>query len=102
MNINQYMKNNPRPCSRGAPMGDSPWRGASDGQYKFHMQLLHFTDGCYALDGTYWGAPANVYCAWDDDPEGQDNQVRTFVRACSRSVAKRMIRDEYPNARFYR
>ena len=102
MNINQYLKEHPRFCTYGAPMGDRDWRGDPDGVYKFHLQRLRFVDGDYALDGTYWGAPANVYCAWDDDPEGQDEQVRMFVRADSRSEAKRLVLVDYPNARFYR
>ena len=97
MNINQWLKDHPRECRRGAPMGDADWEGDSTYPYKFFLQRLKFTDGDYALDGTYWGAPANVWCAMDDNA-----LIRIFVRASRRYEARAQILDKYPNARFYR
>lgn len=67
---------------------------------KLRMERLEFVDGDYdALGGAYWGAPANVWCAWGD---ASDYAVRVFVRADSRDQAKGKVREQLPNARFYR
>lgn len=105
MNINQWLKEHPRSSKYGAPMGNTDWRGDPDYAYKFHLQRLQMQDGCYTLDGTYWGGPANLYCAFcpsHDTPEGMEDDVRMFLRAGSREAAKQIVLDEYPNAKFFR
>ena len=98
MNINQHLKDNPRPCKYGAPMGAADWCVSADP--KFYLQRLKFTDGCYSLDGTYWGSPANVWCAWD--PHCEEGPARMFVRANTREKARDLVLQEYPNAKFFR
>lgn len=100
MNINQWLRDNPRSCRYGAPMGMSPERGDPDRAYKFHLQRLRMVDGAYTLDGTYWGGPADLWCARCIDEE--DGEVFMFVRAGSRDKAKAGILDEYTNARFFK
>lgn len=105
MNLNAWLKERPRSCKFGAPMGAADWRGDSDYAYKFNLQRLKFQDGGYTLDGTYWGSPANLYlafCPAHDTPEGEEDAVRMFVRASSWEAAKRLVIEEYPNAMFYR
>lgn len=110
ININAELKARPRSSKYGAPMGAPEWRGDPDYAYKFALQRLKFVDYCYSLDGTYWGGPANLYCAWwhqpegsaHETPEGPEDDVRMFVRASSRQEAKRLVREEYPNAKFFR
>lgn len=63
---------------------------------KLKLRRLPFVDQCYDRWGAYWGGPANVWCAWDD--EG----TRLFRRADSRAEAKAKIISEWPHARFYR
>ena len=59
------------------------------------MERLRFIDGCYDKGGAYWGAPANLYCAYAEE-------VQVFVRANSRFEAKKLVRDQIPGAHFYR
>jgi len=63
---------------------------------KLRLQRLPFVDGAYDRWGAYWGSPANVWLAWDN--EG----TRLFRRATSRLIAKGKILAEYPQAKFYR
>lgn len=66
---------------------------------KLHLVRLPFVDGCYDKWGAYWGSPANVWCAWGDCAEVA---VKVFIRANDRREAKARVREELPNARFYR
>jgi hypothetical protein len=63
---------------------------------KLRLQRLPFVDGCYDRWGAYWGAPATVWCAWS----GED--VRVFVRADSREIAKAKVKTLVPAAKFFR
>lgn len=100
MNINERLRKDVACSKHGQAWGRRSWRGDPERAYKFHLQHVKFEDGCYDLGGAYWGSPANLYCAWVDDPE--DGEVRMFVRAASHEKAKRLVREAYPNARFYR
>ncbi len=88
-------------CSRGAPMGrvsDLP----SDGPpIRLHLRYVPFVDGCYDQGGAYWGAPANLYVAWGDDPDS-GFVVEFYTRAYNREHAKEIVRKHRPNATFYR
>lgn len=69
---------------------------------KLHLVRLPFVDGDYDNWGTYWGSPANVWCAFSDDQNHTDYAIRYFVRADSREEAKELIREQLPNVTFYR
>ncbi len=62
---------------------------------KLRMERLRFVDGCYDQGGAYWGAPENLWCAYNGEAE-------VYVRAGSRAEAKAKVRTVIPNARFYR
>lgn len=68
---------------------------------KLRLQRLPFVDGCYDRWGAYWGAPANVWCAWGD-LDGEDLTTRLFLRADSRDEAKRKVREQLPGVTFHR
>ena len=97
MNINQMLKNEGGSSKYGAQMGRRDWRGDPEAHLKFHLQRLRFVDYCYDVGGAYWGMPANLYCAWDEEAE-----VRMFVRAKDYAEAKRLTLEAYPKARFFR
>lgn len=73
---------------------------------RLRLQRLPFVDGCYDRWGAYWGSPANVWMVWGDlcqrplSPGIVETQV--FVRANSRDEAKAKVREQLPQARFYR
>ena len=104
MDINNWLKNHPVGNNYGAPIGDRGCTGDPDAPYKFHLQKLDMVCSCYDRSGTYWGAPSNNFghmfgfmCEHDED-----GLVYGFVRAENRAAAKRLTRDTYPNATFYR
>lgn len=76
----------------GAPMGrtsDSP--GNIEGA-KLHLRRVPLVDGgCYDPGGAYWGAPNNLWCAWNDE-------VCFYLRAHTRAEAKQHLE----GAHFYR
>lgn len=101
--------NGERIC-RGAQMG-RPNRLPMDRAQplKLRLVLLPFVDGCYDRWGAYWGSPANVWVytnracvdgAYLANGEGQ--LVEMFVRGNNRADAKQAVRNELPNASFYR
>jgi hypothetical protein len=63
---------------------------------RLRLRRLPFVDGCYDRQGAYWGSPANVWLAWDD--EG----TQLFRRGDTRENVKAAILAEYPHASFYR
>ena len=69
---------------------------------KLCLRRLKFVDEAYDKKGAYWGAPANVWCAWGYDAHGMEDDVEYFFRADSREEAKQKVREVLPNARFYR
>lgn len=62
---------------------------------KFRLLRLPFVDQCYDRWGVYWGAPANVWCAWS-------GPYRVFVRANTRSAAKGAVLLKVSGAKFFR
>jgi len=55
----------PVSCRRGAPMGR---RESTEGaRAPARCFRVRFVDGCYDEGGAYWGAPANVYCATNEE-----------------------------------
>lgn len=60
---------------------------------RVHLQRVPLFDGgCYDKGGAYWGSPANLWCAWND--EG----VTYFRSSLNRENVKKML----PNCSFYR
>lgn len=67
---------------------------------RFHLNRLPMVDGgAYDKWGAYWGVGSPktgfMYIAESDE-------ARLFIRATSREHAKAQIRQQLPNARFYR
>lgn len=89
----------------GAPMGRRDTHDDREFAGKVMLQRVPFVDGAYDRGGAYWGSPANLWrcyaLIWMDDIK-TDWHVDFFLRANSREEAKRKVREEYPNARFYR
>jgi len=83
-----------RVCT-GSQMGRSNILPAST-HPKLHLRHVPFVDHCYDRGGAYWGSPANLFCAWDN--EG----TQLFLRATSRENAKAQLRISYPHASFFR
>lgn len=84
--INRILAANPRSCARGAPLGD---RNLTDAHSPLYLQRVRFTDGCYAPDNTYWGMPADLWCAFngEDDDFAPAMGTRIYVRAKNRREA---------------
>jgi len=92
-------------CSRGAPMGRADIHGIPDSVYKFRLHKVALDSGGYDRGGAYWGhgGPGPLYVAYAEcDPRYSDLFPRLFLRAPDREAAKDYVRDEYPNATFYR
>lgn len=86
-------------CSRGAPMGRPGNVTESAYPVKFHLAYVPFVDYCYDQGGAYWGMPANLYRAWGD---GAEEQQELFLRAPDRQAAKVAVLAKFPAAKFYR
>jgi len=89
-----------RGCSRGAPLGDR--NRYDDMTSKLYLQRIRFIDGDYAPDGTYWGGPGPLWCAFNkeegDFPTAMGTRI--YVRAKSRIEAQREILSMYPRVEF--
>lgn len=95
-NINKHLRQNPRSSRYGAPLGSDSYLDAPE--VPLYVQRVHFIDGDYAPDGTYWGGGRGseaLYCGWSPEAE---NQV--YVRAVNRADALRAIKDDFPEATF--
>lgn len=55
MNINRFLRQYPRNCSRGAPMGDSGYVNPDQPHNGLLCQRITLVNGDYGPDGTYWG-----------------------------------------------
>jgi hypothetical protein len=101
--INKILRANPRSCKYGAPMGS---RSIADSETSLHLQRVHFVDGDYGPDGTYWGSGGGpLYCAFNgsDCPEYAPAMgSRIYVRARSRDLALAAVLEEYPDVTFKR
>ena len=95
-------------CTYGAPMGRSETHCAdSEIPFKFNLQRVRLDSGGYDSGGAYWGYGQALYWYFSeylDEFEGETEWliVEKFIRAGSREDAKRIILQDYPNARFYR
>lgn len=68
---------------------------------KFHLVKLRWVSGDYDQGGAYWGnsGGTSIFHAWGDAEEFEQEM---FVRASTREMAKEMIRQKFPRAKFYR
>lgn len=83
---------------RGAAMGRGSYHTAdSDAPIKLTLRKVSLDSGGYDSNGTYfgWGEPLFWYA-------NEDCTIDDMLRAVNRDEAKRMIREQYPHARFYR
>lgn len=97
----------------GAPMGRLDWHAVdSETTLKFHLVRLDFVDGDYDRGGAYWGrshAHGYVYRAVSTEDvflasrhEPILGHVEMFVRGKTRTEAKNVVKETYPNATFFR
>jgi hypothetical protein len=96
------MKTLPNASSKyGAQMGRRSFNDASDAPVKCSLRKLRWVDGDYDEQGAYWGHTPGTHIYWCNFDIGDTNED-IFVRATSRAEAKAEIREQLPNARFYR
>lgn len=94
------------------PLGwcGDPRRGAAMGRptiidtdktlpHKLYLRRIRLVDGDYDVNGTYFGYVPGRPLYWVADADGLVDYV---VRAASRDDAKAEVREQFPNARFYR
>lgn len=84
---------------RGAPMGRrDQLPDDTTKPVKLRLERLRWVDGDYDSGGAYWGHTpgATIFCAWNDDG------VRMYTRAASRSDAKANFISLVGGARFYK
>ncbi len=62
---------------------------------KLHLERVRLDSGGYDKGGAYWGTGLRLYVAWADD-------VQLFYRGATREQIKAFVREQIPNARFYR
>jgi hypothetical protein len=83
--------------ARGAALGRANLYGDSEFAGKLTLRRVYLNSGGYDSLGTYWGHGTPLYWYASDD-----GTVDGVVRARSRVAAKDEIREDYPNARFWR
>ena len=82
--INKLLKERPRPCRYGAPMGARSYDEAPKGVLRY-CQRVRFVDGDYGPDGTYWGGGRenlSLYAVFT-----QDLETLCYYRAKNRADA---------------
>lgn len=95
--------------SRGAPTGRPSYIENVDAEKfngrMFLQQLPMVSTGDYDTGGAYWGCGSHkigwMYRAYFYDSETGEN-IELFFRAKSRGQAKEILREQLPNALFYR
>lgn len=90
---------NPAPpvsAKYGAPMGRRSDAYLVPEAGKIQLQHVPINSGGYDAGGAYWGLGARLYCAMDQDGNTY------YFRAADREAAKRVIRDDWPDAEFFR
>lgn len=83
---------------RGAALGRRTVHGPRDFAGRFVLRRIRLDAGGYDSLGTYFGdgEPLYWYAA-----ETDDGPIEGVLRASSRGKAKSLIRETYPNCRFY-
>lgn len=84
--INKILAANKRSAQYGAPLGAGNFDKSDSPLY---LQRVRFSDGDYAPDNTYWGMPADLWCAFngEDDDFAPAMGTRIYVRAKNRNEA---------------
>lgn len=100
MDINQRLKEASGVSQRGAQMGRPNW-GLSEHRKRPMMMYVQRIKliGDYDLGGAYWGGHPSppLFCAWAEDLD-----ARVFVRAKTRDEAKKLVKESFINAKFFR
>jgi len=94
VDINRLLKNRPRPCGRGAPLGDQS--RVSSETAPMYLQRVRFIDGDYGADGTYWGSGGDP--VWAAFTPCLGNLI--YTRAPNRDSALRHIKTQFPQSQF--
>lgn len=99
--INEILRKDPVWAGRGSPMGQPNFH---DSKSPLYLQKVDMVDGAYAPDGTYWGKPADLWCAFNglDDRFVTGSGTRIYVRAVDRKDAEVQIQARYPGVTFRR
>jgi hypothetical protein len=94
LNINQILRNNPRSSKYGAPMGA---RNTDQADTPLLLQRVSLVDGAYGPDGTYWGHPDDLWCAFnaEDGDYAAAMGTRIYVRANDRAAAIQAVLEDY-------
>lgn len=92
--------------ARGAPMGRHGARDKSETRGAprwFYLRQLPLDAGGYDAGGAYWGHGDTLYGAFSDTATNGDELPAAvmYLRAINRDDAKRLVCEEYPNARFF-
>lgn len=83
---------------RGAALGRPTVRDESrDYSGKVYLRRVSLDSGGYDPNGTYFGHGEPLYWA-----ANEDGTIDFMVRAVSRTRAKAIVHESYPNARFFR
>ena len=94
--INKLLKAEPVSSKYGAPMGAAD--RFDNEEELLYVQQVHFVDGDYAPDGTYWGNMAQgpyLWCAFSE-------HNRIYIRASNRNHAIALVQETYPEAKFHK
>lgn len=80
----------------GAPMGRRT-HTTTNGDQRFYLVKLPL-GGDYDAGGAYWGGGGQKMWRY----VSEDHEAEGFLRSDTRDIAKGMIKDLYPQARFFR
>lgn len=81
----------------GAQMGRATRHNSAQESPRFYLRRVRLDSGGYDPGGAYWGIDEPLY--WF---ASEDGETEGYLRATSRESAKRQIRENYPDARFWR
>lgn len=85
----------------GSSMGRRSSHVQSDEKVKCYLRKLRWVDGDYDEQGAYWGYVSGTHIYWCNFDLGDSNED-IFVRATSRDDAKQQIKEQLPNAVFFK
>jgi hypothetical protein len=94
-NINNYFKEAKAYSIRGSDMGRLTIK--EDSSKPLYLQKVRLDSGGYDAGGAYWGAPDDLYCAFNEDMT-----FRVFTRAYDRIEAKVNLNTLYDDLIFVR
>lgn len=80
----------------GAPMGRPSRFNLDTDAGRIHLRRVPLNSGGYDAGGAYWGHGAPLWVAMDQDG------TTFYFRARNRDAAKATVREDMPDARFYR